>query len=75
MGTVRGSFGLIIGRDTDDYSAPNMAMEQREHDDWLAYLPWRAGVPGANTYSPDIHHDFQRPGVHVPSRSEVLTQD
>ena len=56
MGTVRGSFGLIVGRDTDDYSAPNMAMEQREHDDWLAYLPWRAGVPGADTYSPDIHH-------------------
>ena len=56
VGTVRGSFGVIVGRDTDDYSAPNMAMEQREHDDWLAYLPWRAGVPGADTYSPDIHH-------------------
>jgi len=56
VGTVRGTFGIIVGRDTDDYSAPNMSVEQREHDDWLAYLPWRAGVPGADTYSPDIHH-------------------
>lgn len=54
VGTVRGTFGVIVGKDTDDYSAPTLAVEQREHDDWLAYLPWAMNVPPADQYSPDV---------------------
>lgn len=44
-GGFGGLFGLIVGRDTDNYNAPEMATEQREHDDWLAYLPWAVQNP------------------------------
>lgn len=54
VGTLRGTFGIIVGKDNDDYSDPTMSVEQREHDDWLAYLPWVAGVPAGDVYSPDI---------------------
>lgn len=40
-----GVWGIIIGRDNDDYTDPLMAVEQREHDDWLAYLPWAVQNP------------------------------
>lgn len=38
-----GLYGMIVDQDRADYSLANnaeMAVEQREHDDWLYYSPW-----------------------------------
>lgn len=40
---MEGLWGLIVDQDRTDYSLannPEMAVEQREHDDWMYYSPW-----------------------------------